>query len=55
MYRVLRMQGFKVPDTIVVRAKSPLQPSLFRDVWSKYHTPLMIRPLVREAMQDRNS
>jgi D-alanine-D-alanine ligase-like ATP-grasp enzyme len=49
MYRVLRMQGFKVPDTIVVRAKSPLQPSLFRDVWSKYHTPLMIRPLVRRS------
>jgi D-alanine-D-alanine ligase-like ATP-grasp enzyme len=48
MYRLLRMQGFKVPDTIVVRAKAPLQPSLFRDVWSTYHTPLMVRPLVRQ-------
>lgn len=49
MYRLLRMQGFKVPDTIVVRSKAPLQDSLFRDVWSRYHTPLMIRPLVRHA------
>jgi hypothetical protein len=49
MYRLLRMQGFKVPDTIVVRAKAPLQLSLFRDVWSTYHTPLMIRPLARQT------
>jgi hypothetical protein len=49
MYRLLRMQGFKVPETIVVRAKAPLQPSLFRDVWATYHTPLMIRPLARHA------
>jgi D-alanine-D-alanine ligase-like ATP-grasp enzyme len=49
MYRLLRMQGFKVPDTIVVRAKAPLQPNVFRDVWSTYHTPLMVRPLVRQS------
>jgi len=49
MYRLLRMQGFKVPDTIVVRAKAPLRPSLFREVWSTYHTPLMVRPLVRRS------
>lgn len=49
MYRLLRMQGFKVPDTIVVRAKAPLQDSIFRDVWSTYHTPLMIRPLTRRS------
>lgn len=49
MYRLLRMQGFKVPDTVVVRAKAPLRPSLFRDVWSTYHTPLMVRPLVRQS------
>ncbi len=48
MYRLLRMQGFKVPDTIVVRAKAPLEPKIFRDVWSTYHTPLMVRPLVRQ-------
>lgn len=47
MYRLLRMQGFKVPDTIVIRASQPLLPSLFREVWSTYHTPLMIRPLRR--------
>lgn len=47
MYRLLRMQGFKVPDTVVVRASAPLLDSLFRDVWSRYHMPLMIRPLKR--------
>lgn len=47
MYRLLRMQGFKVPDTTVVRSSAPLQDSLFKDVWSTYHTPLMIRPLRR--------
>ena len=47
MYRLLRMQGFRVPDTTVVRSKAPLQDSFFRDVWSRYHTPLMIRPLAR--------
>lgn len=49
LYRLLRMQGIRVPDTIVVRASQPLQPSLFREVWSTYHTPLMIRPLVRRS------
>lgn len=49
MYRLLRMQGFKVPDTIVVRASQPLKDSIFREVWSTYHTPLMVRPLVRRS------
>lgn len=49
MYRLLRMQGFKVPDTMVVRAKAPLNPAIFREVWSTYHTPLMLRPLARRA------
>lgn len=48
MYRLLRMQGVKVPDTVVVRAKAPLSDSFFRDTWSRYHTPLMVRPLVRQ-------
>lgn len=47
MYRLLRQQSIKVPDTVVVRAKKPLDASLFRDIWSRYHTPLLIRPLVR--------
>lgn len=50
LYRLLRMQGFQVPDTTVVRAKAPLNPTLFREVWSTYHTPLMLRPLVRTGM-----
>lgn len=47
MYRILRQQGVKVPDTVVVRASAPLKDSIFRELWSKYHTPLMIRPLKR--------
>ncbi|MFA5132037.1 MAG: hypothetical protein WC444_01770 [Candidatus Paceibacterota bacterium] len=49
MYRVLRQQGIKVPETVVVRASAPLKDSLFRELWSTYHTPLMVRPLVRTA------
>lgn len=45
MYRILRQQGIKVPETFVVRASVPLRDSLFRELWSKYHTPLMVRPL----------
>lgn len=47
LYRLLRMQNISVPDTTVVRAKAPLKDSIFRDIWSRYHTPLMLRPLVR--------
>jgi D-alanine-D-alanine ligase-like ATP-grasp enzyme len=49
MYRLLRMQGFSVPDTVVVRAKAPLKEGLFRDIWSTFHTPLMVRPLLRRS------
>lgn len=45
MYRILRQQGVKVPDTFVVRAAAPLKDSLFRELWTKYHTPLLVRPL----------
>lgn len=47
LYRLLRMQNINVPDTVVVRASAPLEKGLFRDVWSRFHTPLMVRPLVR--------
>lgn len=47
MYRILRQQGIKVPDTYVVRAAAPLKNTLFRELWTKYHTPLMVRPLVK--------
>lgn len=47
MYRLLRQQNIRVPDTVVVRAKAPLEGSLFRELWSKYHTPLLVRPLVK--------
>lgn len=47
MYRLLRQQQIKVPDTFVVRANAPLKGEIFRDMWTKYHTPLLIRPLER--------
>jgi D-alanine-D-alanine ligase-like ATP-grasp enzyme len=47
MYRLLRQQGFKVPDTLVIRATQPFNPKVLRDIWSTFHTPLMVRPLVR--------
>ncbi len=47
MYRILRQKGIKVPDTVTIRASAPLKDSLFRELWSTYHTPLMIRPLAR--------
>ena len=45
MYKILRQQGIKVPDTFVVRSSVPLKNSLFHELWSKYHTPLLVRPL----------
>ena len=45
LYRILRQQDIKVPDTFVVRAHDPLKPEIFRDLWTRFHTPLLIRPL----------
>lgn len=45
MYKILRQQGIKVPDTVVVRASSPIKENIFREIWSKYHVPLLVRPL----------
>lgn len=45
MYRVLRQHDIKVPDTHVIRASTPIKDSLFRELWTKYHTPLLVRPL----------
>lgn len=47
MYRLLRQQGIQVPRTLVIRATSPFNPGILRDIWSTFHTPLMVRPLVR--------
>lgn len=47
VYRLLRQQGIRVPDTVTIRAHDPLRDSLFRNVWTTHHTPLMVRPLVR--------
>lgn len=47
LYRILRQQDIKVPDTFVVRAHDSLKSEIFRDVWTRFHTPLLVRPLVR--------
>lgn len=47
MYRILRQQGIRVPDTITIRANEQLKDSDLRDIWSTYHTPLIVRPLYR--------
>lgn len=51
LYRILRQQQIKVPDTFVVRAHAPLKNELFRDLWTRFHTPLLVRPLHRDAPQ----
>lgn len=47
LYRILRQQKIKVPDTFVIRAHDELKGEVFRNLWTKYHTPLLIRPLHR--------
>ena len=49
LYRILRQQEIKVPDTFVVRAQAPLKDEVFRDLWTRFHTPLLIRPLHKES------
>jgi D-alanine-D-alanine ligase-like ATP-grasp enzyme len=45
VYRLLRQRDIKVPNTQVIRASSPLKDEIFREIWLKYHTPLLVRPL----------
>jgi D-alanine-D-alanine ligase-like ATP-grasp enzyme len=47
MYRILRQQDIKVPDTYVVRSEVPLKDEIFRELWTRFHTPLLVRPLHR--------
>ncbi|MFA6608719.1 MAG: hypothetical protein WCT07_02310 [Candidatus Paceibacterota bacterium] len=47
VYKILKQQGIRVPDTQVIRASAPLQAEQFRKLWSTYHTPLMVQPLER--------
>ena len=49
LYRILRQQDIKVPDTYVVRSHAPLKDEIFRTLWTKFHTPLLIRPLHRHS------
>lgn len=45
LYRLLRQQQIKVPETVVVRANAPLKNDIFRTLWTRFHTPLLVRPL----------
>jgi D-alanine-D-alanine ligase-like ATP-grasp enzyme len=47
LYKILRQQQVKVPHTLVIRAHDELKPDVFRDIWTKFHTPLLVRALVR--------
>ena len=47
VYRLLRQQGIKVPETNVIRSSATLNGEVFRNIWTTFHTPLMVRPLVR--------
>jgi hypothetical protein len=47
MYRLLRQKDIKVPDTVVIRSTSPFEPAVLRTIWNKLHTPLLLRPLMR--------
>jgi D-alanine-D-alanine ligase-like ATP-grasp enzyme len=49
LYRILRQQEIKVPDTFVVRASAPLKDEVFRNLWTRFHTPLLVRPLHKDA------
>lgn len=45
LYRILRQHAIKVPNSRVVRAHDELGSEVFRDIWTTYHTPMLIRPL----------
>ena len=49
LYRILRQQEIKVPDTFVIRAHAPLKKEIFRNLWTRFHTPLLVRPLHRNT------
>ncbi len=48
LYRILRQQDIKVPDTVVIRSGAPLDNQIFRDIWLRFHTPLLIRPIHKD-------
>lgn len=47
IYRILRQQEIKVPNTFVIRSSQPLKGEVFRTLWTTFHTPLLIRPMRR--------
>lgn len=49
LYRILRQQDIRVPDTYVVRSHAPLHDEVFRTLWTRFHTPLLVRPLIRQS------
>ena len=47
-YRILRQRGVDVPDTFTIRASAPIDIHFVREMWGKFHTPLLVRPIVRK-------
>lgn len=49
IYRLLRQQSIKVPSTFTLRSSAPLNKEVFRELWTTYHTPLLVRPVKRHS------
>lgn len=45
LYKILRQQDIKVPETFVIRSHDELKDGVFRELWTKFHTPLLVRSL----------
>jgi carbamoylphosphate synthase large subunit len=44
----LRQKGIPVPDTVTIRAQQELPMEVLHKTWRTYHTPLLVRPLVKK-------
>lgn len=45
IYRILRQAGILVPNTFVIRKTEKDLPKVAKEIWLKFHTPFLIRPL----------
>ena len=45
VYRILRQAGIKVPETYIIRKTQNDFIKSAREVWMKFHTPLLVRPI----------
>lgn len=47
-YRILRQHDVKVPDTLVIRSHDELRDEVFRNIWTRFHTPILVRSLAQD-------